>query len=181
MRSGSVVEDRLDPALLPDPLLPPDPFGDWLPVVHPDLRPWWADEVDAAGAPDDSAWRTASDCPSRTDGVTLCDALAPGTFAPGAATARLLESTDLSACDADSLVGLLVLAAGQESWAAAVKLAAVSALVDRVAGYRGVSRDGQHTPGRTVEASRMAAAEVGAALALSPGSAAEPPRVWWRR
>ncbi len=90
---------------------------------------------------------------------------------PGALLASLLAATDLDRCTDDQIVAAAVAAARLASWAAARKLSAAAALVARAAGWRGVARDGQSVPGRTVAASRIAAHELGAALDLSPRSA----------
>ena len=92
--------------------------------------------------------------------------------APGALLASLAAEVDLATCSDDMVVGLAAAAARLQSWAAALEVDATVALVQRAGQWRGVTPAGQ--PRRkesAVQAERIAAAELGAALGLSPGSA----------
>jgi hypothetical protein len=149
-----------DPALAPDPVVPPDPLAEvWreLPLDH--LPAHLVEECDAA-VPDESSWLP--------EGLAAdLDSLPPGPL-----LADLLAGVDLDRCSDDQVVQAASAAAKVQAWAASREVAATAALVARASGWRGVSRDGTQRAGRTVAASRMAAAELGAALALSPRSAA---------
>jgi len=92
--------------------------------------------------------------------------------APGALLASLATEVDLTTCSDDMVVGLAAAAARLQAWAASLEMDATAALVERAGRWRGVTPAGQpHRQDSAVRAERMAAAELGAALGLSPGSA----------
>jgi hypothetical protein len=92
--------------------------------------------------------------------------------APGALLAALATEVDLATCSEDMVVGLAAAAARLQAWAASLEADATVALVERAGQWRGVTPAGQpHRRNSAVQAERMAAAELGAALGLSPGSA----------
>jgi hypothetical protein len=91
----------------------------------------------------------------------MLDATEPGPF-----LAALLNTVSLDAVPDDELVAYAAAAQRLASWAASRELAATSALTRRVGSWRGVGSSADE-----VSPEQAAAAEVGAALTLSPQSA----------
>jgi len=149
-----------DLALAPEPVLPPDPCPDWLPVLRDepaDLWDHWA-EPDITDGPDDLAG------PDHLGVAREVAEVADGADADGeqiglVAAVQLLSAVDPRVLDGAARVDLirgwervLAMAAGEQQ-------VALAAVADATMGFGLTGMDARH--------------EVGAALRLAPGTAAE--------
>jgi len=147
-------------ALAPEPVMPPDPCPDWLPVLRDepaDLWDHWA-EPDITDGPDDLAG------PDHLGVAREVAEVADGADADGeqiglVAAVQLLSAVDPRVLDGAARVDLirgwervLAMAAGEQQ-------VALAAVADATMGFGLTGMDARH--------------EVGAALRLAPGTAAE--------
>jgi len=177
--TGAATAERLAPSV--DPLNPLGPLGP-LGLLDPDGGTFRepreplpsAEEVLLSLVPDPGREAAALAAAALGDGfrpewppARLVDQTAPGVL-----LAALAGEVDLATCSDDMVVGLAGAAARLQAWAASVEADAAAALVARAGRWRGVTPAGApHHKESAVQAERMAAAELGAALGLSPGSA----------
>ncbi|MDQ1614574.1 MAG: hypothetical protein QOJ60_513, partial [Actinomycetota bacterium] len=164
--------------------LPPDPLADvWEELAA--LSTEWesAQGLDQASAIDAGpGWNRPDSDPAvvaDADGAWLPEGMLDVT-GPGPLLAGLLNQVDLGAVCDERVIEVAAAAARMGSWAAALEIEATAQLLERVGSWRGVIPHGR--PGRdrrvrgaapaAVSAELMAAAELGAALTLSPRAAA---------
>src|SRR5829696_4356159 len=168
--TGAATAERLAPSV--DPLGPLGPRGP-LGLLDPDGGTFRepreplpsAEEVLLSLVPDPGREAAALAAAALGDGfrpewppARLVDQTAPGVL-----LAALAGEVDLATCSDDMVVGLV---------GAAAEADAAAALVARAGRWRGVTPAGApHHKESAVQAERMAAAELGAALGLSLGSA----------
>lgn len=166
------VSGAPEPALDPADVLPESAVPRW--VVDPVA---W--EAPRPGDPDfDEAWgRGLAGDPAEEARVAARVAAWPpaglldGT-GPGPELASLLAEVDADRADADQLIAAAAAAARLAAWATGREAAVTAALVERVAGWPGVDPPALCAKSsRAITPERMAASELGPALALSPRGA----------